>query len=90
MISLVPRRRLEWTIRVVEDAIAGQATTLEIATVVEGNSDDLLSCLHLFNDLEIGAVKDLDVAFIEGYANELVISACVKHLEFARRLCAQL
>jgi hypothetical protein len=40
--------------------------------------------------LEIGAVKDLDVAFIEGYANELVISACVKHLEFARRLCAQL
>ena len=58
--------------------------------VVKGNSDDLLSRFHLLHNLEIDAVKDLNVALVEGDYYKLVVSACVKHFELACHLGAQL
>ena len=46
----------------------------------------LLVSFHLLHDLEVCAVKDLDVSLVEGDKDEAIVAECVKDLELTRHL----
>ena len=86
MLSCLTRCRLEGALDVVENSEAVQSAALKVPIVVEGHADDLLVSFHLLHDLEVCAVKDLDVSLVEGDKDEAIVAECVKDLELTRHL----
>ena len=65
MLSLFTRCRLKRALNVVKNAETIQSAALKVAVVVVGHADNLLSCLHLFDDRVVGSVKNLNVSQVE-------------------------
>jgi len=86
MLTYLTRGRLKRTLDIVEDAETIHATTLEISITVVGNHDNLFCGSNLFNNLIVGAVKNLNVSFIECDNNKSIVTKGVVYLEFARHL----
>ena len=90
MLALLTARRLERALNIVKNAVSVQSTALEVPPVIERHADNLLVRFHLFDDLEVGPVEDLDVAQVEGDQNETIVSESVVDFEFARHFLLQL
>ena len=64
VMSLLARCGLERSLCVIENTIAIDTAALEVSMVIVSDHDNLLACLHLLDDLEVGPVKDLDVSLV--------------------------
>ena len=89
MLSLLTRCRLEGTLDIIENTETVQSAALKVPVIIEGHTDDLIVSFHLLNDLEVCAVKYLDVSFVESDKDEAIIADRVENFKLARHLLLQ-
>jgi len=89
VVPLLSIRRLEGALRVIKNAVAVQATALEVPALIEGDRHHLLTRPQLLHHFIVSPVEHLNVPLVKRDHDKSIIAECIVDLEFASLLRAQ-